>query len=109
MEEEPPGRRAALASRADGGEEHRAQGEIEVGVGGDEDAVVAAELEQGATESVRQDLADRLAHAHRTGRRDHRETAIGGERGADGVAVADREVPDRRRSVGGEDALRRSW
>ena len=77
MEEEPARRRAALAGGADGGEEHGAQREIEVGVVGDDDAVVAAELEERAAEPLGDDLADRLAHADRAGRRDQREAPVG--------------------------------
>ena len=59
MHDEPPRRRAALAGRADRAEQDRAHRQIEPRVLGDDDRVVAAELEDGAAEARRDGLRRR--------------------------------------------------
>src|SRR3546814_2714996 len=52
------------------------QRQLEIGRGGDDRGVVAAEFEDRFAETARHALADGAAHACRTGCRDHRQTRI---------------------------------
>ena len=90
-------RRAALAGRADGGEEHAADDEVEVGARRDDRGVVAAELEQRAAEAGRDARRQLLAHLRRARGRDERDPRIVGElHGA--VGAADHELREARRA-----------
>ena len=89
MDDEPAQRGAALPGRADGGEDDRPHRQVEIGRGGDDHRVVAAELEDRAAEPGGDLRADDRAHAGRTGRRDDRHVAGGDQRFADRRAADD--------------------
>src|SRR3546814_4820981 len=80
MDNEPAHRRAALTSGAHGTKCDSPQRQLEIGRGGDDRGVVAAEFEDRFAETARHALADGAAHACRTGCRDHRQTRIVDER-----------------------------
>ena len=73
LDDDPPRRRAALPGRADRAEQDRARRQIEVRVLGDDDRVVAAELEDGAAEPLRHRRGDVLADLRGAGERDERQ------------------------------------
>ena len=75
VHDQPARRRAALAGGADRGEGRRADGQLEVGARGDDDGVVAAQLEERPAEPAADDLADAAAHPAASGRRDQRQAA----------------------------------
>ena len=79
---------AALAAGADGREGDGPDRHVEVGGGGDDHRVVAAELQQRTAETGGDGLRDGPAHARGTGGRDQRDSRVGGEAFAD-VATAD--------------------
>ena len=72
VDDEPAGRRAPLAARAERGPHDAVEGEIEVGVLPDHDRVLAAELEAHALQPFRGGLVDFLARRVRAGERDFR-------------------------------------
>ena len=85
--------RAALAGRADGGEQDAAHDEVEVGARRDDRGVVPAELEQRAAEAGGDARRDRLAHRGRAGRRDERDARVVGQ--LDGpIGAADDELEE---------------
>ena len=83
MDDQAPERGAALSRRADGGKHDRPDRHVEIGRGGDDHRIVAAELEDRPAEP-RGDLGpDDRAHAGRAGGRDDRHALGGNERFAD--------------------------
>ena len=76
VEEEPAQAGAALTGGAHRAEEDRAQGEVEVGVGLDDDGVVAAEFEDAAAEALGAGLGDVPAHLGRAGEGDQRDARV---------------------------------
>src|SRR6185436_11747046 len=64
VDDEVAKRRAALAARADGAEQDRADREIKIRRRTYDHRVVAAELEQGSTEALRHDRRHGPAHPH---------------------------------------------
>jgi hypothetical protein len=72
VQEEPAQGGAALARGADGGEEDGTDGQVQAGVGLDDDGVVAAQLEDGAAEAAGDGLGDVPTHLGGTGERDER-------------------------------------
>ena len=68
VDDEPSQRGAALPGGADGGEDDRPHRHVEIGRGGDDHRVVAAELEDRAAEPRGDLRADDRAHAGRSGR-----------------------------------------
>ena len=83
MGDDPAQRGAALPGRADGGEDDRPDRHVEIGGGGDDHRVVAAELEDRAAEA-RGDLGpDDRAHAGRAGGGDDRHALRCDQRFAD--------------------------
>ena len=62
LQEQPARGGAALAGRADGAEQHRAQRQIGIGVVHHDDAVVAAQLQNGAAQPARDHFGDVPAH-----------------------------------------------
>ena len=72
LDDDPRGGRAALAGRPEGRPQDPVGGEVEVGVGEDDDAVLAAELERDALEPAPGALRDALAGHGRAGERDDR-------------------------------------
>ena len=89
VDDQPAQRRAALAAGADGGEDDRADGEIEIGRRRDDHAVVAAEFEQRPAEPLGDGFGNGAAHRHGAGGRDERHLRRRGELLAD-VGAADR-------------------
>jgi hypothetical protein len=73
---------AALAGGAHGGEGHPAQGEVEVGRGGDDGGVVAAQFQDGAGEARGQHRRHGAAHAGGAGGGQDRDLGIGHQGGA---------------------------
>ena len=105
MDDQPPGGGAALPRRANGAEHDRAHRQVQPGVLGDDDGVVAAELEDGAPEPGGDGLGDVPADACRSGEGDERQPAIVQHPLAD-----DRSAPDHQRkhpldAVIGHDAV----
>ena len=93
MDDQAAQARAALAGRADGGEEDAAHDEVEVCARGDDRGVVPAELEQRAPEAGGDARRDRLAHRGRAGRGDERDPIVVGE--LDGpVGAAEHELEE---------------
>jgi hypothetical protein len=76
LQEEAADGGAALAGGADGAEQDGAEGEVKVGVRGDDDAIVAAELEDGAANAPADNLGDPVAHAAASGGADERDAAV---------------------------------
>ena len=67
---------AALPGGADRGEQDRPQGQIEIRRGGDDHAVIAAELKERAAETLRDAWSDDCTHAGRAGGADQRHAAV---------------------------------
>ena len=106
VDDQPAQRGAALARRADGGEDDRPDRHVEIGGGGDDHRVVAAELEHRAAEPRGDLRPDDRAHAGRAGGRDDRHPLRGDERFADRRTADD----DLRQAFGrvGTEALERA-
>ena len=111
MDDQPARGGAALAGGADRAEEHGAHRHVEVGVGGDDDGVVAAELEQRPAEAPGDHLGDAPADRRRPGEGDERQAGVGEHPFADGAAGADDQGEDAGHAVIGHhlvgDALHR--
>jgi hypothetical protein len=105
VHEEPAQRGAALAGGADRGEEHGADHQVAVGAGRHDGAVVAAQLEDGAGEALRQARRHGAAHARAAGGADQRHAGIVDER-LGGAMVAENELEQSRRR--GAEARRRA-
>ena len=88
MHDHPAQRRAPLPGGAGRGERDAANDQLDVGRRRDDRRVVAAELEDAATEAAGDDTCHLLAHAGRAGRADQRHTGVGDQRRAD-VGVAE--------------------
>jgi hypothetical protein len=76
LDDDPAGRGAALPGGADGAEEDGARREVEVRVLGDDDGVVAAELEDRAAEPRRHRRGDVFADLRRARERDERQPPV---------------------------------
>src|SRR5699024_8318443 len=74
--DQPAQGRAALAGGAGRGEDHPAQGQVDVRARRHDGTVVAAELEQDPAEALGHDGADLTSHPHRAGRRDQGHSII---------------------------------
>ena len=97
-------RRAALPRRADGAEQHGRHDEVEVGVRGDDERVVARAFEQHAAEAAGHARGDVAADGRRAGERHERDARIVD----DGVrvrVVGDREREDRGQRLLVDDAV----
>ncbi len=77
VDDQPPRAGAALPRGADGAEDNGPQREFLVGIFVDDDRVVAAKLEQRASEPARHNLAHAPAHAARARSADQRQAAVG--------------------------------
>ena len=82
-------RGASLPGRARSREDDASGRQVEVCARGDDRGVVAAELEQAASEPFGQTWADRAAHPRRAGRTDERHRAVADERLTDLRAADD--------------------
>ena len=67
LQKEAPDAGAALAGRAHRAKQHRAQGQIEIGIVHYDDAVVAAQFEQSAAQPPSHGFGNDAAHASGTG------------------------------------------
>ena len=76
VHDEAARRRAALPRRADGAEQHGRHDEVEVGVLGDDERVVARALEQHAAEAAGHARRDVAADGRRPGERHERDARI---------------------------------
>jgi hypothetical protein len=92
LQDEPARRGASLAGGADRTEEHRAERQLLVGVVHDDQRVVAAQLEQGASQPFSDHGANAAAHAAGTGGGDQRNAAVGKHPLAHLAAAANHEV-----------------
>ena len=88
VHDQPAQGRAALAGGAGRGEDHPAQGQVDVRARRHDGTVVAAELEQDPAEALGHDGADLTSHPHRAGRRDQGHSIISDHDVAD-VPTAD--------------------
>ena len=75
--------RASLTGGTDCREGDAADGEFEIGGGGDDGCVVSAELEDQPTESSGDDRGDGASHPRRAGGRHDGDVRMRGERGTD--------------------------
>ena len=105
LHDDAPRRGAALAGGADRAEQDRARREIEVGVLGDDDRVVAAELEDRPAEAFGHRRRNVLADLRRARERDERQPAIAEHALADGAPGTDRQREDAAHAVVGHDAV----
>ena len=101
LDDDPRRRRAALPGRAERRPQDPVGGEVEVGVGQDDDAVLAAELERDALEAPRR-RGRRCACpvADEPGERDDRHVGALDDRVADLAARPGHEVDDAGRETG---------
>ncbi len=83
MDEDAAGGGATLAGGADGAEQNGARGQVQVGRGGDDDGVVAAQFEQRAAQAALTTFADVAAHVGRAGGGDERQALVVGQSFAD--------------------------
>ncbi|MDL1901135.1 sigma-70 family RNA polymerase sigma factor, partial [Anaerolineae bacterium CFX9] len=97
VDDQPARGGAALARRAHGAEERGRQRSAQVGLVGDDQRVVAAELQDGAAEPLAHDLADVAAELGRARRADQSEARVLDDALADAGAPPD----DHRRDGGG--------
>ncbi len=91
---------AALATGAHGAEDGGGDGHVEVGTGGDDDGVVAAQLQQAFAHAGGHGLADGFAHAGAAGGADQGNAVVGGH-GFTDLGVADDQAEDAFRDVVG--------
>ncbi|MNZ61401.1 hypothetical protein D3C78_794970 [compost metagenome] len=89
---------AALAGGADGAEQDGAHGHVQIGAGRQDHGVVAAELEDAATEAGGDARGDFAAHAGAAGGADQHHARVG-HQGFAGVAVADDQLAEAGRGV----------
>src|SRR5262249_53656065 len=92
LQEEAASSGASLARGADGAEEDGAEDEVGIGVVHHDDAVVAAEFEDGAAEPAGDRLRDVTSHFGRAGEADERDARVVEDGFADGLTRADYEV-----------------
>ena len=91
MNENAPGRGAALAAGADRAKQNRPARHFQVGGWRHDDGVVAAQFQDAAAEARRDARTDDVAHGGAAGGRDHRHARIVNQRRAD-LAAADNEA-----------------
>src|SRR5579864_1370645 len=94
MKKQAPDAGAALAGGADCAEQHGPQREIEIGVVHHDNAVVAAEFEQRASEPAADGLGDDAAHAARAGSADKRKAGVFQQALSHGGILANDEAED---------------
>ncbi len=100
LDDDPRRGRAALAGRPEGRPQDPVRREVEIGVGEDDDTVLAAELERDALEAATGAFRDALAGQRRTGERDDRDIGAVDEGVADLRARTSDEVDDAGREAG---------
>jgi hypothetical protein len=95
---------AALPGGAHRAKEDGARGQVQIGVVGDDDGVVAAQLQNGAAKAPGHGLADAAAGANRAGEGDQRQALVVGHELTHG-AVAHGEGKDAADAVVGHDLV----
>ncbi len=100
MDDQPAGRRAALAGGAEGAPERAFDGQIEIGIFHDDLGVLAAEFERYAFEILAAHRRDLAADGGGTGKRNQLHILMTHQRRADIFAAAMDQIDDARRHAG---------
>ena len=94
VDDDAPRAGAPLAGRPDRAEENGGHRQIEVRVRGDDDGVVATQLENGAREPLVDHLSDAVTHPAASRGRDQADSRIGQQRFSHGAPAPDDEAED---------------